>query len=53
MKIVAILYYTIADNVCLGLTTEYIYIWYNKVKNSSSNEICISTFNINMNSREI
>lgn len=27
MKIVAILYYTIADNVCLGLTTEYIYIY--------------------------
>lgn len=51
MKIVAILYYTIADNVCLGLTTEY--IWYDKIKNSSSNEICISTFNINVNFREI
>ena len=37
---------------------EYIYIHihkytqYNKVKNSSNDEICISTFNITMNSRE-
>ena len=33
-------------------THTHKYTQYNKVKNSSNDEICISTFNITMNSRE-